>query len=92
VPGFRFVTIVLVPIPAIHPGLIVQVPVAGNPLKATLPVGDAHEEGWVNKPTIGVPGIPVGASITTLADGRDKHPVAFVTVKLYVPSVKPEIV
>ena len=34
--------VVLEPIPDIDPGLIVQVPVAGNPLKPTLPVGKAH--------------------------------------------------
>ena len=80
------------PVPAIDPGLIVHVPVAGSPLNATLPVGTAHEEGWVIKPTIGVAGIPEGATMTTLAEAGEVHPVAFVTVKLYVPSVKPEIV
>ena len=80
------------PVPAIDPGLIVHVPVAGSPLNATLPDGTAHEEGWVIKPTIGVAGIPEGASMTTLAEAGEVHPVAFVTVKLLVPSVKPEIV
>jgi hypothetical protein len=39
------VTVVLVPIPAIDPGLIVHTPVAGRLLSTTLPVGDAQEEG-----------------------------------------------
>jgi len=41
------VTIVLVPVPAIDPGLIVHVPVAGSPDNSTLPVGAAHVEGWL---------------------------------------------
>ena len=41
------------PVPAIDPGLIVHVPVAGSPLNTTLPVGTAHEEGCVIVPTIG---------------------------------------
>ena len=85
-------TIVLVPVPAIDPGLIVHVPVPGSPDNSTLPVGAAHEEGWVMVPTIGVGGIPEGESKTTPADGKDIHPVASVTVKLYVPSGRPEIV
>ena len=85
-------TIVLVPVPAIDPGLIVHVPVAGSPDNSTLPVGAAHVEGCVIIPTIGVGGIPEGESKTTPVDGKDIHPVASVTVKLYVPSGRPEIV
>ena len=33
------------PVPAIAPGLIVQVPDAGKPFNTTLPVGDEHEAG-----------------------------------------------
>ena len=40
----------LVPVPAIAPGLIVHVPVAGRPFNTTLPVGAAHEAGWVIVP------------------------------------------
>jgi hypothetical protein len=39
------VIVVLVPVPAIDPGLIVHVPVAGRPLNITLPVGIAHDDG-----------------------------------------------
>ena len=35
----------VVPVPAIAPGLIVHVPVAGRPFNTTLPVGAAHEAG-----------------------------------------------
>jgi hypothetical protein len=37
--------VVLVPVPVIPPGLIVHVPVAGNPFSRTLPVGVAQAEG-----------------------------------------------
>jgi hypothetical protein len=45
VPGARFEIVVLVPVPAIAPGLIIQVPVAGRPFNTTLPVVAIHEEG-----------------------------------------------
>jgi hypothetical protein len=45
VPGLRFVRVVVVPVPAIDPGLIVHVPVAGRPFNTILPVGTAHEAG-----------------------------------------------
>ncbi len=53
VPGARLLRVVLAPFPAIEPGLIVQVPVAGRPLSITLPVGAEHEEGCVIVPMIG---------------------------------------
>jgi hypothetical protein len=52
------VIVVLVPVPAIEPGLIVQVPVAGNPLSTTPPVGAVHEEGWVIVPGMGAAEVP----------------------------------
>ena len=42
--------VVVVPVPVIAPGLIVQVPVAGRPFNTTLPVVAVHEEGWVIVP------------------------------------------
>ena len=45
VPGLRFDSVVVAPVPAIDPGLIVHVPVAGRPFKTILPVGTAHEAG-----------------------------------------------
>ena len=88
VPGIRLETVVLVPVPAIEPGVIVQVPVAGRPLRATLPLGDAHDEGWVIVPTIGVSAVPEGDVMTTSADGRDAQPGVTETVKLYVPGLR----
>ena len=75
-------TVVLVPVPVIAPGLIVHVPVEGNPFNTTLPVGDAHEEGWETVPTIGAVGAPGAELITTAADGLEIHPAAAVTLKL----------
>ena len=55
VPVARPEIVVLVPVPEIDPGLIVQFP-AGNPLNITLPVGRAHV-GWVIVPTVGAAGV-----------------------------------
>ena len=71
----------VVPVPLIAPGFIVQVPVAGKPDKATLPVAVA-QVGWVMVPTTGVVGVAGCALITTLAVAADVHPAALVTVKL----------
>ena len=61
------------------PGLIVHVPVAGRPFNTTLPVGAAHEEGWVIVPIIGAVGATGAALITTVADASDIHPASLVT-------------
>lgn len=74
--------VVVVPVPATDPGLIVQVPVAGRPLNTTLPVGAAQEEGWVIVPTIGVESSPGGEIITTSVDGSEIQPDKIETVKL----------
>ena len=47
--------VLLAPVPAIAPGLIVQFPV-GKPLKTILPVASGHE-GWVIVPIIGAEGV-----------------------------------
>ena len=61
--------------------MIVQTPVAGRPLNATLPAGTAHEAGCVIVPIIGAS--VAGASfITTSAEGRDIHPASVVMLKL----------
>ena len=49
--GVNKVSVVVAPLPAIPPGFIVHAP-AGNPLKATLPVG-VVQVGWVIVPTMG---------------------------------------
>jgi hypothetical protein len=85
---------ILVPDPVVVtlPGVrvSVHVPVDGNPVNITLPVETVHV-GWVTVPTMGALGLDAGAEITTLADGLDTHP-AEVTVKVYVPGARPEIV
>ena len=81
-PGIRFEIVVVVPVPATDPGLMVQVPVAGRPLSTTLPVGAAQEEGWVSVPTIGAGGASGAGFILTLADGSEVHPSSLVTLKL----------
>ena len=45
VPGLRFVRVVVDPVPAIDPGLIVHIPLEGRPSNTTLPVDAEHEEG-----------------------------------------------
>jgi hypothetical protein len=78
-------TVRVAPVPVIEtlPGIRVrvQVPVAGSPLSATLPVESAHV-GWVTVPIIGAAGVSGWALITTFADAAEIHPFAFVTVKL----------
>ena len=92
VPAGRFPTVVLGPDPVMPPGFIVQVPVAGRPLRTTLPVPVEHTTGWVMVPTRGADGVPGGASITTLAEARETQPDDMVTVKLYIPGIRLEIV
>jgi hypothetical protein len=74
------VIVVVAPVPAIDPGFIVHTPVAGRPLKTTLPVGAAQEAGWVIVPGIGA-NIAGASFITTSAEGRDIHPAVVVTLK-----------
>ena len=78
-------TVRVVPVPVIDtfPGILVrvQLPEAGSPLNATLPVDSAHV-GWVIFPTTGAVGVSGWALITTFDDDADTHPLTFVTVKL----------
>ena len=87
--------VVLVPVPdvVVLPGVlvIVQVPDEGKPLKITLPVPIA-QDGWVIVPTTGAVGVTGCVLITTLADAVEIHPEELVTVKVYVPVARPEIV
>jgi hypothetical protein len=82
--------VVLVVLPVIPPGFIVQLP-AGSPLRATLPVARA-QVGWVIVPIAGAAGAPGTVLITTLDEAVDIQPAALVTVKLYVPGASPDIV
>jgi hypothetical protein len=61
---------------------MVHVPVSGSPLKTTLPVGKAHEEGCVVVPTTGAGGASGAGFMTTFAVGCEVHPASAVTVKL----------
>ena len=67
-------TVVLVPVPVIAPGLIVHVPVDGRPFNTTLPVVAEHEEGWVIVTAIGAVGAAGAGLIITSADACDIHP------------------
>src|SRR5665647_1628569 len=82
--------VVLEPVPAIDPGLIVQLP-AGKPFNTTVPVADA-QVGCVMVPTTGAVGVAGCAFMTTLPDAGEVHPTELVTVKLYVFAAKPDIV
>ena len=76
VPAARPDIVVLKPVPAIAPGLMVQFP-DGKPLNITLPVATV-QVGCVIAPTIGAVGVT--AVITTLADAGEVQPAALVTV------------
>jgi hypothetical protein len=76
------VTVVVVPVPAIDPGLIVHVPVEGRPVSITLPVVAEHVEGCVIVPTIGAGEASGAGFITTLAVASEVHPASLVIVKL----------
>lgn len=78
VPATRLVTVLLVPVPAMAPGLIVQFP-EGKPFNTTLPVATA-QVGCVIIPTAGAEGVTGCVFITKFAEGNDVHP--WVTVKL----------
>ena len=91
VPAARSAKVKVCPVPVLTmaPGdaVKVQSPVAGSPLRATLPVASAHV-GWVIVPTVGAVGVAGCALITTLADAKEVHPAAFFTVKVYVPAAR----
>jgi len=75
------VKLVPVPVEVVPPGVLVnvQVPVAGNPFKTTLPVAKA-QVGWVIVPKTGGVGVTGWVLITTFADAAEVHPTALVTV------------
>ena len=75
-------------LPAIAPGLMVQLPV-GRPLNSTLPVA-TEQVGWVIVPTVGANGVAGCASI--VADvGPELHPSILFMIILYVPGAIPEL-
>jgi len=70
VPGRRLLIVVLVVVPVIEPGFIVQLP-EGNPLKTTLPVVEKHV-GCVIEPTVGAAGVVLTDTDTARRD-VDSH-------------------
>jgi hypothetical protein len=78
VPAVKADIVVLAPVPAIAPGLTVQLP-AGNPLRTTLPEARA-QVGWVIVPATGAAGVEGCGLMTTLAVGDEEQPAALVTV------------
>jgi hypothetical protein len=78
VPGVKPVTVLLVPVPVIAPGLIVQVP-EGKPLKSTLPVATV-QVGCITVPTTGADGVAGCALIIAFADAAEVQPTELVTV------------
>jgi len=84
------VILVLTPVEAIAPGLIVQFP-DGKLLSVTLPVATA-QVGCVIVPATGTEGVTGCVLITTLAETKEVHPAALVTVYAYVPATKPVII
>ena len=67
----------LVPLPAIEPGLIVQLP-EGNPVKITLPVATV-QVGCVMAPAVGLAGVSGCKSIVLSAEAGEVHPTVLVT-------------
>jgi hypothetical protein len=82
VPAGRPVTVYVVPVPEISVPpvfrLRVHVPVAGKPLRATLPV-ETEQVAWVIVPTTGAEGSGLTVTAVT-AEGRLWQPLASVTL------------
>jgi hypothetical protein len=87
------VELIPVPVEIVPPGVLVNVhvPDAGKPFKTTLPV-DRAQVGSVIIPTVGAVGVAGCALITTFPDAAEVHPASFLTIKVYVPATKPDIV
>jgi hypothetical protein len=73
--------VLLVPVPEILPGLIVHVPVAGKPVKGTLPV-DVVQVGCVGVPATGAVGTIGEGLMVTLPEDAEVQFEALVTVKV----------
>ena len=88
-------TVVLIPVPEVvtAPGvrITVQVPDDGKPLSITLPVA-TPQVGWVIVPIFGAEGVTGCVLIIILPDEMEIHPTALVTVYVYVPETRPDIV
>lgn len=95
VPGLMLPIVLVVPEPVTEtlPGVrvTVHVPVAGSPLRATLPV-EVPQVGWVMAPMMGAEGVSGWTLITTLDDDAEMQPFELVTVNVYVPGTSPVMV
>ena len=89
-------TVVVVPVPVevTAPGfrVRVQVPEAGSPERAMLPVA-TEQVGWVTVPITGADGVTGCALRTALPEAAEVQPAALVTVKVYdVAAASPDTV
>ena len=77
------VPVVPVPVMVEPPGVAVtvQVPDAGSPLRATLPVA-VVQVGWMIAPTTGADGVAGCALMVALSDAKEVHPSELITVKV----------
>jgi hypothetical protein len=82
------VTVAVVPVPVAPPGLIVQVPVAGNPPKTTLPVGTA-QVGWVIVPMVGAVGKAITFSVKVAVAAAHGDPKGLFDVSVIVTVLPP---
>ncbi|MCX6223866.1 MAG: hypothetical protein NTV01_03825, partial [Bacteroidia bacterium] len=89
----EIVVVVPVPVEVVPPGVLVnvQVPLPGKPDKSTLPVARA-QVGCVMVPTAGAVGVTGCVLITTFPEDTEVQTAALVTVKVYIPAAKPDIV
>ena len=87
------VTKVPVPVVITPPGLrvTIQVPVEGNPVNITLPVGNVHVV-WVIAPISGADGVSGCGLMIAFEEGNEVQPTELVTVNVYVVAVRPVIV
>jgi hypothetical protein len=85
VPVAKPLNVPVVPVPVMvePPGVavMVQVPDAVSPLKATLPVAIV-QVGWVMAPTTGAAGVAGCVLMVALSDEVEVQPAALVTVKV----------
>ena len=78
VPAVKPDIVLLMPLPAIPPGLMVQFP-EGKSVKIMLPVA-TEQFGCKTDPIVGAVGVTGWALITTFAEAEEVHPAALVKV------------
>jgi hypothetical protein len=92
-PNGMLVRVVVTPVPVVVAPLglrvNVHVPVAGKPLRTTLPEG-ARQVACMTVPIEGTVGVVGAALMTIFMEGDDVQPAELVTVKVYVPAAKLE--